>query len=442
MQNHTSGLPVGYNRIREIGEMVSGTISRERKVPQPQHISKIFGQDAVLPYYFMHALFHNLERGNGKLFSHPIRRDGKALQEHSFSAAFSPYFRYLDQVIPSYFFLTPRESKGNLVHDVPEEFGQTLLGALVCINTIRYALSREMGEDANDLTNKNAMLLDPLEARLEKMKPPAINHDTTYQAFSSLCKEVKTRRDDLDKQYERIVKALVTFRSYVDREVNYMPEPQKKHLLEIIHALVNRVEIHARSKKTLKTDDAKQLLRQQYEQAMDIMHYSRGHGTYEEIKSKLLLPDDHEFLIVLKNTLYRDHINDIARKVKSRAKGADGDDYLATAMEKLSDFSHTGKNLDVRITNARSIIFKGSILIDELSRLALDLTAQGHDSSRLIAGIKWSYKNLKLGMHAVHVFHLHRSIAETTQESDLSIATLMKDEILEDLETRIAAFHE
>ena len=436
--NYRSSLPVNYEDIRSIGEIVSNTISA-RKVPTPEQIAKILGQDAVLPYYFMHALFHNIERGNGRLFLHPIRRDSKALQEHSFSAAFSPYFRYRDQVIPSYFFLTPREVKGNLVHDIPEEFGRTLIGALVDINIIKYVLGRDMGEDANDLTNKNAMLLDPLEARLERINPAVINHGSTYRALNSLWREVKTRSEDIDSQYKRALRALETFRTYVQKEIDYMPGSQKNQLLQIIQTLVTRVEKDVQSKKTLRTGATKPLVKGQYAHVMDVMGNAEKHGAYEGVDGRILLPDDHEFLIVLKNTLYRDSVRGFVQKVMTNARkhASSGDGYLAPAMMKLSDFSHSGKNLDVNIANARSIVLKGSILIDEFAGLVELLRDERYNAERLDRDVRWAYRNLNLGLHDVLNFHEGRSRAETAQESDLAIAKIMKDEIMYNLERRI-----
>ncbi len=446
-RNYRLNLPVNYEQIRSMGENVSNAISGrllsdeglpKRRVPEPEQIAKVLGQDALLPYYFMHALFHNIERGNGTLFSHPIRRDGKALQEHSFSAAFSPYFRYVDQVIPSYFFLTPREVKGNLVHDVPEEFGRTLLGALVDINIIKYVLGREMGEDADILTNKNAMLLDPLEAKLERIMPDVINHANTYQAFNFLWKEVKTRSNDIDEQYKRVLNALGIFKTYVQGECNYMSDPQRSQLLQIIQTLINRVAKHSQNKRKLRTGTTKPLVKSQYAHVMDVMEYAHIHGTYEEVDRRLLLPDDHEFLVILKNKLYRDSVKGIVQKVIANARRhSSDDDYLAPAMEKLADFSHSGKNLDTRIENARSIVLKGSTLIDEFVGLAESLRAERYDTERLERGIRWAHSNLKLGLISVFNFHQGRYGVETAQGSDLALASVMKDEIMGNLERRM-----
>ena len=148
--------------IKVLGDAVSGIILA-REVPKPEDIATVLGDGSVDSYYFMHALMHSIEYGRRRGVVDYARRDQRAVQIHSFDSALRPFYRFKDKKLPSGYVLTPREIKGVLVHDLGEEFGQSLLGALVVNKVIGHLLREETGKDADLLTNKNALFFYSLQ---------------------------------------------------------------------------------------------------------------------------------------------------------------------------------------------------------------------------------------------------------------------------------------
>jgi len=436
-QGYLANLPPNYEKIREIGRLVSDTIGSKR-VSQPDHIALVLGQDAVLSYYFVDTLFHNIE--NGGPFPSYKRRNETALLEHSFSAAFGPYFRYLDQVIASHFFPTPREMRGGLVHDGPEEFGKSLLGALVAIDSIEHVLGKEIGYDADTETNKNALLLGPLESRLERMRVPIIDHNSTYKAFTSLRDEVKVKLENLQEQYVRVLKSLTSFRTYIEQKVDYMPAPQKQYLLQIMNTLIDKTQRLVGSRQALRTGETKHLVKSQYSHVIDIIGEGRF---YPPIDRRLLLsgnPNDkmtdemrsEEFLLSLKLLLHRDYIKQIARRVMTEAREyakrrLDGDGYLANAMIKLSEFAHNARTMDTIPTHARSIFLKGAINVEEFAAVSADLRNLGLDSKRLGIGIDWAYRSMNLGLTNGYSHFKRSADTDTAAQKALDLFHAMRE---------------
>lgn len=445
-------LPPDYNKICEIGRLISDTIGINR-VAQPDHIAQVLGQDAVLPYYFMNALAHSIE--NEGLFPIYGRRNDTALMEHSFSAAFSSYFRYLDQVIASHFFPTPREIRGGLVHDGPEDFGQSLLGALVVINCIEHVLGKELGKetayDADAETNKNALLLGPLESRLKNMRVPIIDHDGVYKAFTTLRDDVKVRLENLQEQYGRVLGAFTSFRTYIEQKVDYMPPSQKQYLLQKMNTLINRTQRLVSGRQTLKTGETKKLLRSQYGHVMGVIDDGKF---YPQIDRRFLLLGDpkdkmtdemksEEYFLSMKMLLYRDHIRQIANRVLAEArkyaiKQIDGDGYLATAMISLSEFAHNARTMDTTPTHARSMFLKGGIKIEVFGSLAEELRTLGHNPQRLESNIDWAYRSMNLGLRNGYSHHERSADTDTAAKKALNLFQAMR-ESMGDLEQRVAS---
>lgn len=397
-------IPDDHNRIKALGKGVIDA-SIERKAPPPEDIAQVFGEGAIMPSYFMLALLRNLEHGRARSVLDYKRRDGIAIERHSFDAAFKPYYRLRGEDLPSNYILTPREINGALVHDLGEEFGQDLLGAIVVNDVIRYVLGDEAGKDADVLTNKNALLLDPLEDRIKKDNPEHI-----YKIIRKSKSLVNVRDGEIEYHHRRILNALNQFRHYVQTNADYLNGPQKNDLLGTIDDIVERASTRV-SQKSLRADEVNGRILQQYENVMGIMEK----GEYLMADKKLLLPWDPEFLLSLNKTLYKDFIDTIVKKVKEELVlesvngGPKDDSYLGAFMEKLSESTDTVANLDLQpLHHAISIFRKARVSIPTGISLVDYLRQEGADYARLQKAVDFLYRNLEASVN---------QWAEVTQES-------------------------
>lgn len=391
MKQYRVIIPNHYDEIKALGKEVLKTIE-DRKSPKPEDISKVLGEDAVMPYYFMHALLRNLEHGRARSVLDYKRRNGIAIQTHSFDAAFKPYYRLGHKYLPSNYVLTPREITGDIVHDLGEEFGQDLLGAIVVNDVIRYVLGDEAGKDADVLTNKNALLLDSLEDRIKKDEPERIHK--IIKKSKSL---INVRDGEIEYHHRRVLNAVKQFRNYVQTEADYLEEPQKNYLLGIIDDIVERALTRV-SQKSLRADEVNGIILQQYENVMGIMEK----GEYLSADKKLLLPGDPKFLWSLKKTLYRDFIGSIAEKVKEELVLASVNDrskddrYLGAFIEKLSESIDTVANMEPNpLRHAISIFRKARISIPTGIDLVDYLGQESADYARLQMAVDCLYRNLE-----------------------------------------------
>ena len=431
-----------YSSKRDLGSRISQLILN-RKIPQPEDIVEVLGQEAVEAYYFMHALFHSIEHGRGRLLDY-ARRDQKAIQRHSFDAAFKPVYRFKDSSLPSKYVLTPREITGVLVHDLAEEFGKNLLGALVVNDTIRYLLREEAGNDATLLTNMNALLLDYHERELSKLEQ--IDHERIYNLLNDKKSQINVKPRTVQWQYQRILRALKHFEEYVKHKVDYIPDSQKEELISIINRLSEKLKIKIRSKELLTPDNLTELIMQQYAHVIGIVERGESEG-YIEVDSRLLLPEEPEFLLTLKKTLYRDFVDKIKRQVMTNAISASqnggiiDDSYLAPMIEKIAECTDTVSNMDYILTNAVSIFRKARVVLASGLDLTRDLKELSVEHQRLQRGIEYLFRKLdgKVDMHLRH-FEEDKE-QETAYGQDVEIFKTMNEK-MKDLEMIVNAMGE
>ena len=439
MKNYKVSIPESYEVIRTIGYQISQTILA-RRVPQPDHIALVLGEDAKKAYYFMHALLHNIEEGRKRGILDYARRDQKAIQRHSFDAAQKPYFRLKDKKLPSNYILTPREIKGVLGHDLGEEFGQSLLGAMIVNDIIGYLLGEETGRDTSLLTNTNALLMDSLEDRISdkvaKTKARDIEPDHVYSVLKEAKSEVHVKPGTVSYNYLRILNALRTFRAYVEDTANYMPESQRKAILNMSDELSEGVRRRMRNG-GVKADDATEQNTSKHEHVMEILE----RGEYTEADGRLVPPGSPKFLATLKKTLYRDFISEIAQKVRqdSQSSSRNGsNDYLAPMRVKFAESTETAANMDSTLINAISIFRKGRILDAFGIELGGYLRTQGRDYLSLQMPLVYHFKNLDASVDQNYEEFRRKFERDTAWEPEFKAFGVMKEK-MDDLERRITA---
>ena len=437
MKGYRIPIPENYDEIRGIGHQVSETILA-RKVPQPQHISLVLGEDALKAYYFMHALLHNIEEGRQRGILDYARRDQKAIQRHSFDAAQKPYFRLQDTKLPSNYVLNPREIKGVLGHDLGEEFGQSLLGAMVVNDAIGYVLGQETGQDTALLTNNNALLMDSLEDRISnkvaKTKSKEIEPDHVYSVLGEAKDEVFVKQGTVSWNYLRILTALRTFRAYVEDTVDYMPDKQKKKMMDILDELSKSVKERMKND-AVGADYATEQNIGQHQYIMELLE----RGNYIEADERLVLPGSPKFLATLKKTLYKDFISKIAQKVRedARATNNGSNDYLAPIIEKFAESTETAANMDSALKNAISIFRKGRILSPSGIEVVHDLRVLPRDYTRLQAVVDYHFRVLDamINQNYEDAEKKFKGI-DTAWEPEFKAFGVMKEK-MKDLERRI-----
>lgn len=348
-------VPENYDRLRSLGFEVSKLVVG-RGVPKPSHIAELFGADNVSAYYLMHGLFLNLEYGRNRGVLDFKRRDRKALQRHSFDAALKPTARLMDKV-PSGYLLNERQIKGTLVHDVPEEVGETPLGALVFIYYIGHVLGSETRNDTILLTNFNALISDYHEERINEL--PVVDHEGVYKVINSGKKNLDKRIGDntIPGIYAKIETALNQFRDYVGKNIQWEGSEgteEKKRLLEVIDDLIRGVPHRAAM---LRKDEAIGYLRTRYGNALSVMEAAHRDG-YRTLDERLLVEGESKFLIWLKNTFYADFSRTIMTSLRSHGN-------VAPAIIKVAESTDTVATMDSNLVNARSIFAKSDINIKE-----------------------------------------------------------------------------
>ena len=436
MMNYQIRIPEDYEEMREIGRTVSQTIL-ERKIPAPDHIAKVLGKETKGAYYLMHALFHSIEYGRNRGILDYARRDRKAIQRHSFDAAFKPFYRFDDQRLPSNYLLTERENKGIMVHDLGEEFGKSILGALVVNDVIRYLLREEAGSDADLLTNYNDLLLDSLWDKIIELR--RIDHDNLQRVVGEGRAQIKVEDKDIEMQYSRITNALRNFDAHINENVVYMPKPARKDLAEIINELHIGVIRQIKNLELLTPHEATNLITGIYDNVIGIIKNKH----YIEVDESLLLPGDPEFLLTVKQTLYDDFIKRITGEVRNNATRLQNeeykdDSYLSPIMEKLAESTDTVANMDhSALTNATSIHRKARTLLASTIELADHLAGQNIDYQRLQMSTGYLFRNLDVTIYQHLQTLKERAVYDTNWEPDLKIFQLMAEKMT-DLESRVS----
>ncbi|MBI2658141.1 hypothetical protein HYX08_05605 [Candidatus Woesearchaeota archaeon] len=435
MKSYNPVLPANYPEIQRIGIEVSNTIL-DRKIPQPSKIAMVLGEDNVRAYYLMHALLWAIEHRRSPSTPDYKRRDRKAIQRHSFDASFRPLYRFADtkeSKIPSRYILTPREVRGVLVHDLGEEFGQSLMGALIVNDVISYLLGNDTGNDADLLTNKNALLLDGLE---EAVKADEMKHETIFGAAVRLGSRVIISDRSVAHEYTRVHQALGHFKSYVEgiNDESYMPLAEKKRLIDVLEGLISSVK--EKSKERLRAEQLSTSIVDQYGNIISVIKDK----DYGEVDRTLLLPGDNEYRLTLKNTLYRDFVRRVAESVKRSApvNGANGSgiDFLAPFIESIAETTDTVTNMDLEPPHAISIYRKAREKIGQGIDLALALRGQDETYGKLAIAVEYLHRNL-VDMIETRVGELKsRKKKETALGRDLEKFGIMREK-MGDLEARM-----
>lgn len=392
MKSYRVIIPDNYEAIIALGDEVSDTIIN-RRIPKPSDIALVLGKEAVKPYYFMHALFHALEYGRNRSIFDYQRRDRIAIQRHSFDGAFKPYYRLRDTQLPSNYFSNPREITGILVHDLGEEFGQSLIGAIVVNDAIKHVFGEKAGKDADVLTNKNALLLDSLEDRIEKF---AVTPENIYNVVKEAKSEVIVKPGTVIYQYQRALNALKQFKDYVKSQVDYIDGDEKKVIIGTIDEI--KEDIIASRQKALKADDIAGLVLQRHNDILRLIEKKE----YTPVDKQLLLPEDPEFLLTLKKTLYNRFVDNITERVREEAKLASkngntqDDDYLAAYIEKVAESTDTVANMEpAPLHHSVSIFRKARITIRKGIDLVNYLRQEQMHSERLQMAVDYLYRNLE-----------------------------------------------
>ncbi|MBI3035931.1 hypothetical protein HYY71_06435 [Candidatus Woesearchaeota archaeon] len=437
MKDYNPVLPVNYAEMQKVGIGVSNTIL-SRKIPQPSQINLVLGNGNVPAYFLMHALMWAIEHKRGRSIPDYKRRDKKPIQRHPFDASFRPLYRFNDtreSKIPSKYTLTPREIKAVLVHDLGEEFGQSLLGALVVNDVIGYLLGTETGKDVDLLTNKNALLLDTLEDELNRLEPSQIRHKATHGIAVRLGSRVTIRDGSVRHEYLRIQQALSRFRAYVEAYTDYVPPSEKKALIDIIDGLI----VGARAK-TQDRMSAKQVAERIQSQYGHIISLLESHA-YVEVDTSLILPGDNEFLLTLKKTFYHDFVRRIAESVRKLAP-RNGDatsngDFLAPYVETLAETTDTVTNMDLEPPHAISIFRKAREKIKLGVDLVLELKLDDVPYEKLARAVDYLNINLVDVVKGRTEDLDRRARKETSLQPDLEIFRIMQQK-MGDLEARMA----
>jgi hypothetical protein len=369
MVEYSPVIPINYREIRSSIATLDETVL-DRKVPPPALISKILGEGAVPDFYFMDALNHSLEYNPGTDSINRVRRDGKPPQRHPLDVVLRPLNR-LEYEIPSGYMLTPREVNGGLVHDSPEDFGRTLLGAQIVINTISYLLGEKSGRDADLLTDRTALLYKSLENEIRGLPN---NRDTVDEFLKKVDEFLGEKKEevasnpvshrDIERERIRVSSALQNFATYVSQEVDYLPKEQKEYLVALIDRMENQVMRMEKEGVLIGPDKATQSILATYDNFRRVVK----EGNLDEIDKLLLTSGESNYLSRLKSSLYRDYIRSITAAaiagLSSTSEHEEDDGPLAPVMEKLSDNTDTVWNMDpTPLENASSIFRKAEIII-------------------------------------------------------------------------------
>ncbi|MBI1935175.1 hypothetical protein HYS31_01935 [Candidatus Woesearchaeota archaeon] len=402
-----SSLPQDYEEKAALGIVVeNGIISRN--TPQPSHIAKVLGEPAVDSYYFMHALFHALEGGFGRNrgFFDYARRDHIAIQKHSFSAAFKPYYRLNRKPFPSRYVLTTRGVVGNLIHDIPEEHGQTPIGALIDIAIIRYLLGDTAGTDADLHTKHGILIVDSIEDRLKEFSP--INHENVSKLLDTQRGKVDVKQGSVRYHYNQVLGSLLKFKDYVELNVNpktegvpspqSMPPQEKKLLMDIIMKLYSGVNMQMKARELPDAASLKCTLTKNYDEILDLM----ARHDYIPVDESLLLKRDPVFLLTLKKTLYYASLRKMAKKAMEDAKLALAgcqvieDSYDSTMVQSISESIGTIATMDVNnLHHATSIYRKARGKINVGIELVKELSGLGVPYETLRLAVDYEYRTLE-----------------------------------------------
>ncbi|MBI2650954.1 hypothetical protein HYX01_00600 [Candidatus Woesearchaeota archaeon] len=435
--------PKGYKQYRELHNLlynISTEVIQKRKVPEPSQISAVFGTDALATYYLMHALLHSQEYNQRGVVVGYARRDRKAVQRHSFDSAARPLYRLYDRSLPSRYLLTAREMQGVLVHDLGEEFGKGIFGALVINDIIRHLFGSEIGRDAEILTSNNMLIWDSVERKLKESNAQSLEDaihiiERRARSYTSLKDEPLNRV--LSKHYKRVLDALSQFSDYVST-LEYLgkesdgehSEQQKKILVRIIEEMHESISKKIKEGRTIRLENAKASTIKYHNNALRVIKEL----TAEQISSiddRFIMPEDSKLLIGIKNALYRDYIFAIASEsiglmCSYREQGIKDDIYLSPFMEKLADCTDTARNMDpTPLQNAVSIFNKAEILIVAGIKLAEYLKGESVDNKRLLTGVNYMFKNLQFKVYS-HLESATKNL-DTASEQDLRVFEAMKD---------------
>lgn len=404
-----------YVRLRDLSYDLSMKIIG-REIAYPSEIKQISlkeGDEVSRIYYFMDALMHHIEYDKWGRIADYTMKDEKPIQRHFFDSAFRSYFRYTDPELPSNYLSTLREQKGILVHDLAENFGKNIIGALVVNHVIKNLFGNEIGNDASLLTDMNAFVLKSINRKVRSLKE--INPDNVYKILYKKRDDIIVGQGTIDKQYVKVLNALKKFEKYAVEKADYMPESEKNSLLNIINNLYEDINENISSKTLLSPDVVSKNMKMYYNNVMNLIKK----GEYLEVDERLILPDESEFLIMLKRTLYRDYIkkihNQVLKDAISYSKNGDSpdDSYLRLAMEKIPELTDTVINMPYQ-PNSKSLNIqrKGRIDIIENIELINNLKNLGKDYSRLFNGVDYLYENL--------IKSVNRLIGAFTDEDDSS----------------------
>lgn len=423
-------LPERYQEMQRLGNDITAEIL-QRRIPQSAHIEFILGSDAVPSYFLMHALMREAEHRQGILI--PLRRDGMAIQRHSYDAAFRPFNRVFDKKIPSRYFPTSREKKGILIHDVEEEAGRSMLQALVLNDIIGHILGREIGRDSGLLTNYSNLLY---RAHKEEIIHMGGGEEAVKASLARGLQDFRVEPGSVLAAYKRVADDLAVFGEYVRTSTHYMPEQQRERLVGLIGDL--RKDVLARiDGGILSEEQAARHIKEQYAHMLKILEKK----DYVSIGQRLLLPGEPEFLAVFKQTLYRDFIRrnanavrDDARLVAASSNPLD-DSYLAPFIDKLAESTDTAANLETKIKNARDVSIKLFNLTGEGVDLVGDL--QGSNNvQRLPLAIRYLFDIWKDAIQDAGAHYERREPKEKANKSPLVTIAAIKEDI-RTLERRI-----
>ncbi len=383
-----------YKKKRNLIGFVSRGLE-EGTIPQPDHLESIYGPSGLKHYYLMHSLTHSREHRK-KIISRE-RRDGKPAQTHPFDASQKPYYRKNDTPKPNYP-LKRREGGGVVLHELEEDYAKSLFGALVVNHVIRYLISEQAAHDVSFLTDLNALAMGSL--KLEDLDE--IDDKHILQMLEEKKRKVRFTKYSVRGQYRMVLDDLRKFERYVGKDKKldeYMPDSQKKGLIEIVKGLSNDLEKLIKSRELLSPEEIKRAIQHQYDHVRDII----TKGDYVEVDPRLILPEESKYLIMLKRTLYRDYIRRITHEV---LKGAENnsqkgdltsDDYLALAIEKLADSTDTVSKLAFQeISHQISIQRKARITTEETIDLIGEIKPLSVNYERLPYAVDYLFRTLKL----------------------------------------------
>jgi hypothetical protein len=391
-----------YKERCDIGDRITSTLYAER-VPEPHYISRVFGDYALDAYFLMHALMRLVDR-----------RDKKFAPIHSYDSAFKSFYRYSDPKLPSGFLLSPREVVGVLVHDLGEDFGGNILGALIVNDVILSLVGKDAGRDAGYLTDNNELLSKSIKKRVEKMEKfnhAKIDPSAIYNMFYSRYKKYSgTTAPDIKKEYKRVNDALKSFEKHVREEVDYMGKGSKDDLLARVNSMVDKVSVMEKNDQILEPRFVSDYISTSFDKVMDVLRSRR----YIEADPQLVPPRYSRVLVSLDKTLYADYINTIIEDVKresilARQKGQlDNDDYLAIIMEKLADGTDNSIKMEIDpLINATNVFRNARALTVGGTELVKYLKEQNIGCERLKKGVDYLFRCLDVAVNG-HLAELKR----------------------------------